>query len=106
MFYELNIKRIKVSGVFIHRTSIQNLKAAILSCGKSVLGGAFGGGSDSGFWLVSVKLHKLGKIELWLLEDLNLSDHAVVLKWVDLGAFRLDLFANFFFNAILNKTYN
>ena len=78
----------------------------ILSCGKSVLGGAWCSFGGSGLWLVSVKLHKLGKIELWLLEDLNLSDHAVVLKWVDLGAFLLDLFANFFFNAILNKTYN
>lgn len=53
--------------------------------------------------MVSVKLHELGKIELWLLEDLNLSDHAVVLKWVDLGAFSLDFFANFFFNEDLNK---
>jgi len=82
LFYELKIKRISVSGVFIHLTSIQNFRVAILSCGKSVLGALGGGGS--GFWLVSVKLHKLGKIELWLLEDLDLSDHAVVLKWVDL----------------------
>jgi hypothetical protein len=78
----------------------------MISCSESVLGGAFCGSGGGGLWLVSVKLHKLGKIELWLLEDLNLSDHAVVLKWVDLGALSLDLFANFFFNAILNKTYN
>jgi len=78
----------------------------ILSCGNSVLGGAWCSLGGNGLWLVSVKLHKLGKIELWLLEDLNLSDHAVVLKWVDLGAFLLDLFTNLFFDAILNKTYN
>ena len=47
-----------------------------------------------------VELHEFGKIELWLLEDLDLSDHAVVLEWVDLAAFVLDLFANFFFEAI------
>ena len=76
------------------------------SSGKSILNGAWSSLGGGGLWLVSVKLHKLGEIELWLLEDLNLSDHAVVLKWVDLGAFLLDLFANFFFNAILNKTYN
>ena len=57
-------------------------------------------------WSVFVKLHEFGKIELWLLDDLDLSHHAVVLKWVDLGAFCLDLFANFFFHAKLNKTYN
>lgn len=77
----------------------------MLSSGKGILGGSTGIGGG-GLWCVSVKLHELGKIELWLLEDLNLSDHAVVLEWVDLGAFLLDLFANFFFNAILNKTYN
>lgn len=54
-------------------------------------------------WGYLVQLHESGKIELWLLEDLNLSDHAVVLKWVDLGALSLDLFANFFFNEDLNE---
>ena len=53
--------------------------------------------------MVSVELHKFGEIELWLLEDLDLSDHAVVLKWVDLGAFCLDLFANFFFHEDLDE---
>jgi len=74
----------------------------MLSSLKGILGGSslVGGG---GLWCVSVKLHELGKIELWLLEDLNLSDHAVVLKWVDLGALSLDLFANFFFNEDLNE---
>jgi len=74
----------------------------MLSSGESIFGstGLLWGSS---LWLVSVKLHELGKIELWLLEDLNLSDHAVVLEWVDLGAFLLDLFANFFFNEDLNE---
>lgn len=73
-----------------------------LSCFKSVGGGGWCLGG-SGLWLVSIKLHKLGEIELWCLEDLDLSDHAVVLKWVDLGAFCLDLFANFFFHEDLNE---
>ena len=50
---------------------------------------------------VFVLLHKLGEIELWLLEDLSFSDHAVVLEWEDLAALLLNLFANFFFQAIL-----
>lgn len=50
-----------------------------------------------GFWGVFVKLHQSGKIELWLLEDLNLSDHAVVLEWEDLAAFSLNLFSNILF---------
>ena len=57
------------------------------------------GGILSGLGLVLVKFHELGEIELWLLEDLDLSDHAVVLKWEDLSAFVLDLFANFFVGA-------
>jgi len=74
----------------------------MLSSRESILRRGWSLGSSL-LWLVSVKLHELGKIELWLLEDLNLSDHAVVLKWVDLGAFFLDLFANFFFNENLDK---
>lgn len=54
-----------------------------------------------GLWGVLVQLHQLGKIELWFLQDLDLSDHAVVLEWEDLAAFSLDLLANFFFQAIL-----
>jgi len=48
-----------------------------------------------------VQLHEFGEIELWLLEDLGLSDHAVVLEWVDLAALFLDLFTNLFFNKDL-----
>ena len=57
-----------------------------------------------GYWFVLggvfVELHEFGEIELWLLEDLCLSDHAVVLEWEDLAAFGLDLLSNFFFKAI------
>lgn len=56
-------------------------------------------GSLLSFGLVLVKLHKFGEIELGLLEDLDLSNHAVVLEWVDFAALSLDLFANFFFEA-------
>jgi len=50
--------------------------------------------------LYLVKLHQFGEIELGLLEDLGLSDHAAVLEWEDLGALGLDLLANLFFEAI------
>jgi hypothetical protein len=58
-----------------------------------------------GFWLVFVQLHELGEIELWLLEELGLSDHAVVLKWEDFAALVLDLFTNLFFKAVLKVNY-
>jgi hypothetical protein len=70
-----------------------------LFSGRDGVGGS-GSGWLLGLWLVLVKLHEFGEIELWLLEDLNLSDHAVVLKWVDFAALFLDLFSNLFFNAI------
>ena len=71
------------------------------------------GGSSKGvsrnfllfFWSVLVQLHEFGKIELWLLEDLDLSNHAVVFEWEDLVALLLDFFANLFFNAIKYKYY-
>ena len=49
--------------------------------------------------LVLVKLHELGEIELGLLEDLDLPDHAVVFEGEDLAALLLDLGADLFFNA-------
>ena len=66
-----------------------------------------GGGTSFllGFWLVLVQLHEFGQIELWLLEDLALSNHAVVLEWEDFAALVLDLFANFFFKAALKVNY-
>jgi len=54
-------------------------------------------------WSVFVKLHEFGKIELWLFEDLYLSNHAVVLEWEDLVALLLNLFANLFFNEDLDE---
>ena len=68
------------------------------SCGELVLSG--GDGGLLGFWLVLVKLHEFGDIKLGLLEDLDLSDHAVILEWEDFAAFSLNLFANFFFQAL------
>merc|ERR1719263_121206 len=55
------------------------------------------------FGLVFVQLHELGQIELGLLQDLDLADHAVVLEWVDFAALSLDLFADFFFNENLHE---
>jgi hypothetical protein len=50
-----------------------------------------------------VQLHKLGEIELGLFEDLDLSNHAVVIKRENLAALDLDLRADFLFNAIKNN---
>lgn len=71
-----------------------------ISSVDSVSGGLDWGSLLLGLWGVLIELHQFGKIELWLLEDLSLSDHAVVLKWVDFTALGLNLFANFFFQAI------
>jgi len=60
---------------------------------SSWLGGLLGGD-----WGDLVQLHEFGEIELWLLEDLDLSDHAVILEWEDFGSISLNLLSNFFFN--------
>ena len=57
-------------------------------------------GSWLGLSLGLVELHKLGQIELWLLEDLDLSNHAVVLEWEDLVALLLHFLTNLFINTI------
>jgi len=54
-------------------------------------------------WLILVKLHEFGEIELWLLEDLDLSDHAVVLEWEDFIALLLHLLTNLFVNKDLDE---
>jgi hypothetical protein len=74
-------------------------KETSLGCSSLDDVGGFSSDSSFLFWLVLVKLHKFGKIELWLFKDLDLSDHAVVLEREDLATLGLDLFANFFFKA-------
>jgi hypothetical protein len=71
------------------------------SC-ESVLGlfGHFGGLNS--FGLVVVELHKLGKIELGLLEDLDLSDEDV-LKGEDLGAVLGDLLGDLVGDELLEE---
>ena len=70
---------------------------------ESLLDGVLGFLLD---WLVEggiilIKLHEFGKIELGLLEDLDLSNHARILEWEDFrAALLLNLLSNFFFNAI------
>jgi len=49
-------------------------------------------------WGNLVQFHEFGEIELWLLEDLDLSDHAVVLEWEDFGGVFLNLLSDFLFN--------
>lgn len=51
-------------------------------------------------WGDLVQLHEFGKIELWLLEDLDLSDHAVVVEWEDFRGVFLNLLSDFLFNSI------
>lgn len=53
-----------------------------------------------GLWLILVKFEEFGKIELGFLEELNLTDHAVILKWEDSAAFLLNLFADFFLETV------
>ena len=50
--------------------------------------------------MLFVKLHEFGEIELGLLENLHLSDHAVVLEWENFAAFFLNLFSNVLFNSV------
>jgi len=59
-----------------------------------------GWGSCLGFstWNNLVQLHELGEIELWLLQNLDLSDHAVILEWEDFGGVVLNLLSDFLFN--------
>lgn len=66
---------------------------------------SFGNWCCNSLWGVLVQLHQLGEIELWLLEDLDLSDHAVVLEWVDLAAFSLDLLADILFQEHLDELF-
>lgn len=59
-------------------------------------------------WLVNfrfilIELHEFGKIILGLLKNFDFSNHAVILKWEDFAAFFLNLFTDFFFNAIVLK---
>lgn len=65
-----------------------------------VLRSGGGGGSGRGVLGVLVELHKLGEIELRLLENLDLSDEAVVVKRENLAALLLDLGAELLFNAM------
>jgi len=51
---------------------------------------------------LGVELHELGKIELGLLEDLDLLDEHI-LKWEDLGAFLGDVFANLVSDELLEE---
>jgi len=73
------------------------------SSGLDSVGGGWGSIGSLTLWLILVQLHELGKIELGFLEDLDLSNHAVVLEWEDLAALVLDLLANFFFNENLDE---
>lgn len=68
--------------------------------GRSLLDGVGGGLWLLLLWLVLVKLHEFGEIELWLLQDLDLSNHAVVLQWEDLVALLLHFLTNLFINTI------
>jgi len=62
------------------------------------VGGGSGWLSFCGSWGNLVQLHEFGEIELWLLEDLDLSDHAVILEWEDFGGVFLNLLSDFLFN--------
>ena len=79
--------------------------ASLCSLGELVSGLGDGWGLLT-LWLVFVELHELGEIELGLLEDLDLSNHDVVLKWEDLVALLLDSLANIILNSIKYEVNN
>jgi len=53
-------------------------------------------------WSVLVQLHEFGKIELRLLNDLGLSDHAVT-EWENFMTLLLNFSSNIFFNQNFDK---
>lgn len=57
---------------------------------------------DLEFWLLLVEFHKLGQIELRLLEELHLS-HKGVLEREDFATLLLDLFTNRILNTNIIK---
>lgn len=66
----------------------------------------WGLGGLLGLGFVLVKFEELGKIELGFLEELNLANHAVILEWEDSAAFFLNLFADFFLEAVKRLVIN
>jgi hypothetical protein len=75
-------------------------------CSGSLLDGVLSLRSDGGNGVVLVEVHELGKIELGLLEELALTDHAVVLEREDLAALLLDLLANIVLDPIVVTKIN
>merc|ERR1712070_878733 len=94
----------------LKRNHHTNLQTAYTSEALSLLNSSFpsslfelvlGSGGWLSFlrcWGNLVQFHEFGEIELWLLEDLDLSDHAVVLEWEDFRGVFLNLFSDFLFN--------
>lgn len=78
----------------------------LLGCGGEEVGWLFLSFSllalDFKFWFLLIEFHKLGEIELGLLEKLDLS-HENVLEWEDFSTLLLDFFSNRVRNA---KRYN
>jgi len=66
----------------------------------------WGLGGFLGLWFILVKFEELGKIELGFFEELNLANHAVILKGEDSAAFFLNLFADFFLEAVERLVIN
>jgi len=66
--------------------------------------GCWGSNWTDGVSLGAVELHELGKIELWLLEDLDLTDEDV-LEWEDFIAGGGDLPCNIVGEALLEEIF-
>jgi hypothetical protein len=80
-----------------------NMGASLCSVGlfEGVLSLRLDGGGGSN--VVLIEVHELGEIELGLLEELDLADHAVVLEREDLAALLLDLLANIVLDQDLDE---
>lgn len=73
----------------------------------SLIDGVLSLGLDRGGGnVVLVEVHELGEIELGLLEELDLADHAVVLEREDLAALLLDLLANIVLDPVAGTKIN
>ena len=78
---------------------------SLINSSRESIGGLAGGSDSLGlssFGLILIEFHKLGKIELWLLKNLDLSNDNV-LEREDLGAVLSDLLVDLVTEELLEE---